>query len=98
VKTLVVVAAAALLPAACGAEPAPPPAPAPAPAGPAAPAAAAYPLPTCVVSDEALGSMGDPVVFTHDGVEVRLCCAACRKEFDRDPAKHLAKIAAARAK
>jgi hypothetical protein len=80
---------------ACTAEPAPAPAPPaePAPAAPAGP----YPLTTCVISGDALGSMGDPVVFTHEGVEVRLCCGACRKDFDKDPAAHLAKIAAARA-
>jgi hypothetical protein len=41
--------------------------------------------------------MGDPVVIVHEGVEVRLCCAACRKEFDRDPAKYAARVASARA-
>jgi len=81
--------AAVLLLAGCGAE-TPPPSPSP------APATGAYPLKTCVVSDEDLGSMGEPVVFTHEGVEVRLCCPACRKEFDRDPAKFVAKLNAAK--
>lgn len=59
-----------------------------------APAAAAkpYPLQTCVVSGEKLGSMGDPVVFVHDGQEVKLCCKSCRPDFDKDPAKFIAKI------
>jgi YHS domain-containing protein len=52
----------------------------------------AYPLDTCVVSGEKLGTMGEPFVFMHEGQEVRLCCPKCRKEFDSDPAKYLAKI------
>ena len=56
--------------------------------------AGAYPLDTCVVSGEKLGQMGDPIVFTHEGVEVRLCCPDCRKDFDKDPEKFLAMIRA----
>ncbi len=52
----------------------------------------AYPLTTCVVSGEELGSMGDPVVLEHDGQEVRLCCQGCVATFKGDPAKFLAKL------
>ncbi len=52
-----------------------------------------YPLDKCVVSDEKLGSMGKPFIFKHEGQEVRLCCQECRKEFDTDPKKFLAKLA-----
>lgn len=52
-----------------------------------------YPLDVCIVSDEKLGSMGDAVVFVHDGQEVKLCCDSCRKDFDKEPAKFLAKLA-----
>jgi hypothetical protein len=38
------------------------------------PKAKPYPLKTCVVSDEKLGEMGAPYVFTHEGHEVKLCC------------------------
>ena len=81
-----------------GCEKAAPPvtAPAPAPAAPAAPKADAYPLATCVVTDEKLGSMGDPVVIQHQGTEVRFCCAKCVDAFQKDPAKYLAKIEAAK--
>ncbi len=62
----------------------------------AAPATAAgvkpYPLTVCPVSDEKLGSMGDPVVFVHAGQEIKLCCKNCRKVFDAAPAKYLAKL------
>lgn len=60
----------------------------------AAPAAKPYPLDTCVVSGEKLGSMGDPVVFTHAGQEIKLCCKSCREDFDKEPAKFLAKLPA----
>lgn len=68
-----------------------------------APAAPAYPLDTCVVSGEALGSMGDAYVhiYKEEGKpdrEVRLCCKSCLKKFSKDPAKYVAKIDAARAK
>jgi hypothetical protein len=54
--------------------------------------AKAYPLNTCIVSDEKLGSMGDPYVFTHEGQEVKLCCKSCQKDFKKEPAKYLKKL------
>ena len=54
-----------------------------------APAADSYPLSTCVVSGEALGSMGQPIIIHHEGAEVRLCCKGCVKKFNDDPAKYL---------
>ena len=54
-----------------------------------------YPLKTCVVSDEKLGEMGDPYVFTYQGREVKLCCKSCRKDFDKEPAKFVKKMDAA---
>ena len=53
---------------------------------------AAYPLTTCVVSDETLGDMGDPFLLTHDDREVRLCCKGCLEDFEADPARFLAKL------
>ena len=52
----------------------------------------AYPLTTCVVSGEKLGSMGKSYVHEHKGKEVQFCCKSCLKSFDKDPAKYLAKI------
>ena len=52
-----------------------------------------YPLTVCVVSGEKLDSMGDPVVFVHAGQEIKLCCKDCRADFDKEPAKFLAKLA-----
>lgn len=62
----------------------------------AAPAVKPYPLDTCVVADEKLGSMGDPYVFEHEGQEYKLCCKACLKDFHKEPAKYLAKVEAAK--
>ena len=47
---------------------------------------------TCIVSGDKLGEMGKPVVFEHQGQEIKLCCKECRPEFDSDPGKHLKKL------
>jgi YHS domain-containing protein len=57
-----------------------------------------YPLEKCIVSDEKLGEMGDPYVFTYQGQEIKMCCKSCRKKFDKDPAKYLKKLDEAAAK
>ena len=36
-----------------------------------------YTLDTCIVSDNELGSMGDPISYNHDGQEVKFCCKPC---------------------
>lgn len=51
-----------------------------------------YPLDTCIVADEKLGSMGDPYVFTHEGREVKLCCKGCLKDFKKESAKYVKKM------
>src|SRR4051812_27427207 len=70
---------------------APEPAPAPAPLDPNA---KPYPLKTCIVSGEALGSMGEPVRFTYKGQEIKLCCKGCEKKWQADSDKLLEKILA----
>ena len=57
-----------------------------------------YPLTTCVVGGEKLGSMGKPYVLTHEGREVRLCCKSCEPKFKADPAKYIKKLDDAAAK
>ena len=52
-------------------------------------------LATCPVSGEKLGEMGKPFTFTYKDQEVKLCCKGCKKDFDKDPEKHIAKIRAA---
>lgn len=52
-----------------------------------------YPLATCIVTDNDLGSMGDEKVITHEGREIKFCCAPCEKKFRRNPARYLEKLA-----
>lgn len=64
---------------------------------------ASYPLDVCVTSDEKLGSMGKSpeYVYRVNGQPDRLvvfCCAGCDEDFQKEPAKYLAKIDAAKAK
>ena len=51
-----------------------------------------YPLDKCVVSDEKLGSMGEPVNMIIGINLVKLCCKGCAKQVSDDPAKVLAKV------
>ena len=51
-----------------------------------------YPLDTCIVSDNELGSMGDPISFVHAGQEYKICCKPCIKKFKADPEKYAAKL------
>lgn len=65
---------------------------------------ARYPLDTCVVSDEKLGSMGKApeYIYRVTGQPDRLvvfCCSGCDEDFSNNPSAYLAKIdAAAKAK
>jgi hypothetical protein len=54
-------------------------------------AAKAYPLDKCIVTDEAF-EHGKPYVFVHEGQEIKLCCKDCLADFQKDPAKYLAKL------
>lgn len=60
--------------------------------------AATYPLKTCVVSGESLGSMGKPFVYEYEGREVRFCCKSCLKDFNKNPKQFSKKIEEAAAK
>ncbi|MDB6005104.1 MAG: hypothetical protein JWR15_2091 [Prosthecobacter sp.] len=51
-----------------------------------------YPLKTCLVSGNTLGSMGDPVTKIYDGQEIKFCCKPCVKKFEANKAKYLAKL------
>ncbi len=53
---------------------------------------AAYPLDVCIVSGEKLGEMGDPVVKTIDGREVKFCCNMCPAKYEKDKAKYSKKL------
>jgi len=60
----------------------------------AASGAKPWPLKTCPVSGEELGSMGEPPVLVHNGQEVKFCCKSCIPKFEADPDKFLAKLSA----
>lgn len=51
-----------------------------------------YPLDTCLVSGEKIGSMGDPIIIHHEGREIKFCCDSCVPKFKKDPAKYLVKL------
>ena len=56
-----------------------------------------YTLKTCIVSDEKLGGdMGKPYVFVYQGQEIKLCCKSCLKDFNKEPAKYVKKLADAK--
>lgn len=48
-----------------------------------------YPLETCMVSGEKLGSMGDPINLVVGNRLVKICCAGCEKTVRADPAKFI---------
>jgi hypothetical protein len=53
--------------------------------------AKAYPLKTCVVSEEGFDH-GKPYVFAYEGQQVKLCCKDCLAGFKKEPAKFMKKI------
>lgn len=57
-----------------------------------------YPLSTCIISGEKLGSMGDPVELIKNGQQVKFCCKRCIPDFENEPEKFLKEIEAAAGK
>jgi YHS domain-containing protein len=52
-----------------------------------------YPLKTCVISGGTLGGdMGEPFNYIYGNRLVRFCCKQCQADFDKDPARYLARI------
>ena len=55
-----------------------------------------YPLDTCMISGDKLGGdMGKAVDLIYKNRLVRFCCNDCVKDFQKDPAKYIAKLDAA---
>ena len=52
-----------------------------------------YPLTECIVSDNKLGSMGDPVTRVYNGQQIKFCCRPCIKKFEADQERFLKKLA-----
>ena len=51
-----------------------------------------YPLETCIVSENKLGSMGEPPRIVYKGQIIRFCCKPCIKKFRKDPEKYLVRL------
>jgi len=51
-----------------------------------------YTLDRCIISGEKLGSMGEPVVKSYDGREVRFCCESCIPKFEASKDKYIKQI------
>ena len=54
-----------------------------------------YPTDKCLVSDEPLTEMGEPLDMLYGTRLVRFCCKGCIKEFKKDPQAVLARLDAA---
>lgn len=54
-----------------------------------------YPLETCLVGGEKLGSMGHPFEFKFEGRQIKFCCKGCLDGFKKDHAKFMAILAEA---
>ncbi|KAA0216091.1 MAG: YHS domain-containing protein [Leptolyngbya sp. PLA3] len=61
---------------------------------PAPGAGEGYPftLTTCPVAGHEIDHEGEPVVYVHEGREVKFCCEDCLEKFQADPDQYLAKI------
>ncbi|MEE8143385.1 MAG: TRASH domain-containing protein [Planctomycetota bacterium] len=51
-----------------------------------------YPLDKCMVSGEKLGDQGEPIIFEHEGREIRFCSKSCLPKFKSEPKKYLTEI------
>lgn len=51
-----------------------------------------YPLQTCLVSGDKLGSMGEPIDALYGDRLIRFCCKGCVKSFNKNPDKYLRKL------
>ena len=51
-----------------------------------------YPINSCLVTGEALGSMGDADNFIYMNRLIRFCCASCEQAFLDNPAKYMAQL------
>ena len=54
-----------------------------------------YPLDTCPITGEALGSMGEPINVIHNNRLIRLCCAGCKGQLEAKAEEVFAKLDAA---
>jgi YHS domain-containing protein len=62
------------------------------PAAPATAAPKAYPLKTCIVTENDLDSMGEQAAFVYRGQTIKVCCKPCIAKFEKNPAKYLKRL------
>ena len=63
-----------------------------APGGSGAAGVKRYTSDTCVVTDNKLGSMGDPVPKVYGNQEVKFCCKPCVAKYEKNPEKYAANV------
>ena len=51
-----------------------------------------YTSDTCLVTDNKLGSMGDPVTKVYGNQEVKFCCKPCVAKYEKNPEKYAKNI------
>lgn len=51
-----------------------------------------YTSDTCAVTDNKLGSMGDPITKVYGSQEVKFCCKPCVAKYEKNPAKYAANV------
>ena len=51
-----------------------------------------YPMKTCLVTGNKLGSMGTPIAKTYGEQQVKFCCKPCVAKFEKNPERFLAKL------
>jgi hypothetical protein len=51
-----------------------------------------YTSDTCVVTDNKLGSMGDPITKVYGNQEVKFCCKPCVAKYEKNPGKYAKNI------
>jgi hypothetical protein len=62
------------------------------PGGRTAASVKSYNSDTCVVTDNKLGSMGDPVTKVYGNQEVKFCCKPCVEKYEKNPEKYTKNI------
>lgn len=51
-----------------------------------------YTLTTCPVAGHEIDHEGEPVVYVHEGRELKFCCEDCVGKFKADPGQYLSKV------
>ena len=51
-----------------------------------------HPSDYCIVTDNELGSMGDPISIEYKEREIKFCCNPCVKKFYKDPSRYLSNL------